>query len=298
VPLVRVNKAKRLRAAAAAADPYALANRHVPMVASAFAQAARNVIAPGNLAEILRSGPDVVPWFDPAKPETAMAWDAFSAPVGKALARVVAASIAVAKDRPNIPRVPVNERSLEWARKRGAKLIRGISADTRETVRRIIARGLERGHRADTMANAIKRSVGLLPREEAAVERRRELLAAQDLSDARVEALSDKYASDLLAARAERIARTETIAAQNRGLLDTWQEASAEGALPAGVQRVWSAAPESENPNRPCAICIELDGKTTSLDEPFYSEVLGEDLMTPPSHPGCRCNMLLRRGES
>lgn len=299
MPLILVNKARRLRVEHIAADPYALAGRHVVPVSRAYIHAARAAIAPGNLAELARLSPEqLAPWADAASPGSEAAWDALAEPLGKALAAAVSESARVAKDRPNIPRVPVNPRSLEWARERGSKLIRRISAEARETVRRIVERGLRRGQRADTMASAIKRSVGLLPREEAAVDRRRELLLGQDLPRARVEALSDQYAGELLAARAERIARTETIAAQNMGLLGTWQEASEEGQLPEGVQREWSAAPESDNPNRPCEICLELDGKQASLDEPFYSEELGEDVMTPPAHPQCRCTMTLRRGEA
>lgn len=190
--------------------------------------------------------------------------------------------------------VEVNPASVAWARQRGGKLIQGISARQRELVRRVVARGLERGQRADTMAAAIRRAVGLTERDEAAVERRRTSLLGAGAGEARAESEADEYAGSLLEARALRIARTETVAAQNMGLLDGWREAQEAGELPADQKRVWVSAPESPNPNRPCAICLGLDGQAVGLDEPFISEDVGE-VWAAPAHVSCRCTAVLRR---
>lgn len=196
--------------------------------------------------------------------------------------------------RPKL-QVPVNPASVEWARERGSKLVQEISARQRELIRGVVARGLKQGLRADTMARSIRRSVGLLEREEAAVERRRSLLLEQGASEATADARADSYAEELRGKRALRIARTETVAAQNQGLLDGWKEARNEGELPDTVKRQWVSAPESPNPNRPCQICLELDGQLAGLDEPFVSSIIGQ-VMAPTAHPACRCAQVLRRG--
>lgn len=196
--------------------------------------------------------------------------------------------------RPKL-RVPVNPASVEWARERGSKLVQEISARQRELIRSVVARGLKQGVRADAMARSIRRSVGLLEREEAAVERRRSLLLEQGASEATADARADSYAEELRGKRALRIARTETVAAQNQGLLDGWKEARDEGELPDTVKRQWVSAPESPNPNRPCQICLDLDGQLVGLDEPFVSKIIGQ-VMAPTAHPACRCAQVLRRG--
>ncbi|HSC14607.1 MAG TPA: phage minor head protein [Gammaproteobacteria bacterium] len=313
---MQINKARRLAQTARplpkAPDYYELAGRHVARMARAFQFTMQGALHPLAFEELqrraavrsattsLESIVAALPWHDTnveENPLVAQAWSPKLLEIAYSDLLAEVPTFGVEKRRA-VPRVRVNPRSLEWARERGGRLIRGISADTRETVRNIVGRSLQRGERADTMAAAIRRAVGLLPREEAAVDRRRSLLEAQDITPARVEALSDKYAGELLEARAMRIARTETIAAQNMGLLGTWQDAVETGRLPATVQRVWAAAPPSDNPNRPCSICIELDDKATGLEEPFYSEELGEDVVAPPAHPNCRCTMKLQRGES
>lgn len=310
MPLVLLAKARRASAAARerAAEVYGPAMRNLRPFAVAWATAATKAVPDPVFDEVLRRAaaraprrtPEeilaAVPWLDTEvtdNPLLASAWD--YAPLTNAYLRVLADVGEVEKRRRRVPTVRVNPRSIEWARERGSRLIRNVSASTKETVRNIVARHIERGERAESMVSAIRRAVGLLPREEQAVDTRRELLIDQGVSASRADELSDRYASDLREARAWRIARTETIAAQNRGLLDTWQEAADSGALPAGVVRVWSSAPESENPNRPCQICLDLDGTQAKLGEPFESELLESSVMTPPAHPNCRCTMTLQR---
>lgn len=197
-----------------------------------------------------------------------------------------------------VPTVRVNPLTLEWARRQSGTLIRGIGADARNAIRGIIARRLARGQRAESMVDQIRRHVGLLPAQSLAVERRAALLEQQGEAPDKVRRLTREYADGLLLQRALRIARTETTAAQNQGLLDTWREAQEAGELPDAVVRVWVAAPPSPNPNRPCPICLELDGLEVSLDEPYSSALLGSSVMRPPAHPGCRCTMTLRRGRA
>jgi len=210
----------------------------------------------------------------------------------------VLSSVQRIEKKRSVPTVRVNPLTLEWARRQSGTLIRGIGADARNSIRGIIARRLARGQRAESMVDQIRRHIGLLPRQSAAVERRAALLEQQGEAPDRIRTLTRQYSDELLFQRALRIARTETTAAQNQGLLDTWREAQEAGELPDAVVRVWVAAPPSPNPNRPCPICLELDGLEVSLDEPYSSAMLDAPVMRPPAHPGCRCTMTLRRGRA
>jgi hypothetical protein len=319
MPLVVVRKQDRWRRAPGAdkeqRQSFAIAARNVSRFARAFAEAVRALVTPTVVRELqsrAAAGATIeeivaaIPWLEEARPEAVEQWTEMARRFEAAHLRVLGEAAAdPARDRAaevqkrarRVPSVPVNPKSVAWARERGAALVRDISREARKVVRGVVARSLERGERADAMARRIRRAVGLLEREEAAVERRRELLLSQGVPERRAEQLSDKYADELLSARATRIARTETIAAQNRGLLDSWRAASDAGALPP-VVRVWVSAPPSDNPGRPCPICLELDGQETPLDEPFQSAQLGEAVMAPPSHPGCRCTQTLRRAEA
>lgn len=95
-------------------------------------------------------------------------------------------------------------------------------------------------------------------------------------------------------ARADMVARSETMRAGNRGVKLAYQEA--------GVTRLeWDAASD------PCPICQALDGKQIGIDEAFVQEggsfqyadgdvvktflANYETVETPPAHPNCRCTI-------
>jgi SPP1 gp7 family putative phage head morphogenesis protein len=80
-------------------------------------------------------------------------------------------------------------------------------------------------------------------------------------------------------ARAEMIARSESIRASNRGSQETYR---ASGVVD---RTMWVATPT----DRTCEICNELDGKVAELGEPFPFEDSYGDASGPPAHPNCRC---------
>jgi SPP1 gp7 family putative phage head morphogenesis protein len=78
-------------------------------------------------------------------------------------------------------------------------------------------------------------------------------------------------------ARAEMIARTETIRASNQAALEAYHES--------GVVhfKTWLPAPDA------CDICVEIGLKDPiPLDEPFFDDDYG-DGQAPPAHVNCRC---------
>jgi hypothetical protein len=200
----------------------------------------------------------------------------------------------LAKAKKKVPIIPVNPYSLKWIAERSLGLIEeGITKPQMDTIQRIFEYSHERGFRGKELVEEIKANIGLTTREYQAVLNRRELHRKLGMPEKKIKELTNKYQEKLMTARAKRIARTETITAQAHGRNTAWQIAQESGQL-ADVQRMWVAAPASPNPNRPCEICLELDGKTAKVGQPYESMFVGP-LDHPPAHPNCRCTETLMR---
>lgn len=141
-----------------------------------------------------------------------------------------------------------NPRAVDWARQHAADLISGISKTTRDNIRDMIASSLES-----------------------------EDETTSTLADKILDAIGDD-------ARAETIARTETIAAANAGQQEAWAQATEDGWLLGNEQQVWIVTPD----DKLCDDCNELDGVTADLGEDFDGGEYG-DVSGPPLHPNCRC---------
>jgi SPP1 gp7 family putative phage head morphogenesis protein len=141
-------------------------------------------------------------------------------------------------------------KAIEWAKTHTTELIEEMSKATRSAVQALVERSLE---------------------------------GEFDVSD-----LSDEIA-DLIGddARAETIARTETIAASNRGQQEAWDQAVEEGLLTGNETQEWITTPD----DRTCPICEPLDGVNVALGEQFDTELGKVD--GPPAHPRCRCALAL-----
>lgn len=192
--------------------------------------------------------------------------------------------------------IPVNRFSVKWINDRAGELIRQITEAERRRVRQILARNVGRRINAPFVQDQIASTVGLLPAEELRAQAVFDAAIADGVPRAAARARSGKIAARLLAARGERIARTETIQAQNQGKLDSWRVAGDNGLVPPGTKKTWVAATDSE---RTCRICGAppdapdgLDGQQVPVNEPFVSEIVGP-LDRPPAHPNCRCTMTL-----
>jgi SPP1 gp7 family putative phage head morphogenesis protein len=133
-----------------------------------------------------------------------------------------------------------NARAARWALEHSGWLIKEVSKTTRERVQEAVARAQISG----------------------------------DL---------DKQYEDILAAvgdeaRAEVIARTESMTAANAGQREGWDQAVEAGLLPEDATVSWIATDVD-----PCPECEALDGVSRTLDGEYPS---GE---FPPLHPNCRC---------
>lgn len=118
---------------------------------------------------------------------------------------------------------------------------------------------------------------------------------AKPLSPERIEAMVARYAQRFLKYRAEVIARTESLRAANMGVVGTWAQAAASGAVAAAlVRKEWIVGP----PERLCAVCRVVpernrgEGWGIGLEQAF--DTPNGPVQVPPLHPQCRCIVFCR----
>ena len=189
--------------------------------------------------------------------------------------------------------IPVNRFSAKWINERTGDLIKEITSAEKKRVRQVVMRNFGKRMTTPDVAAELGNTVGLLASEEARVQAAFDAALEKGTPRVVARAQSKEVANRLLFQRGKRIARTETIMAQNQGKLDSWKQAADEGIMPPGTMKTWIAATDSE---RTCKICGSEDGgldrMSVPVNEPFESEYVGL-LDRPPAHPNCRCTMTL-----
>lgn len=139
-----------------------------------------------------------------------------------------------------------NPEAIQWAKDHAAELVQGLSKVDREAVRDLVEDAFE------------------------------EQFDVDELSDRIADIIGDE-------ARAETIARTETMKASNMGQQLAWDDATEHGLLTGFERKQWITTPD----DRLCPVCEPMDGVTVGMDEMF--DVEGAHLEGPPAHPNCRC---------
>lgn len=142
-----------------------------------------------------------------------------------------------------------NPKAQEWIRDHAAETVSGVSRTTRQAIRDLVDAAFEEQFDVEDLADEISATVGIDP------------------------------------ARAETIARTETIRASNQGQQLAWDQAVEEGLLTGDEKQTWIVTPD----DRLCPICEPLDGQTVALGAQFAVD--GDFIDSPPAHPNCRCTV-------
>jgi Phage Mu protein F like protein len=243
---------------------------------------------------------------NPARAERAIPWDQVgeavltTAAMAVAQPLVVGTAQAAARDV-GIPmgRVRVAfgaaDPALGWvARTLTADLVTAVGDETRQAIRETLARILTDPTRGRLSPADLEPLIGLTSRDARAVDRLRAETVAQALEaglpQARAQATADRVAAQAarryLRARAQLIARTETIRAQELTRHLTWDRLQREGALPLDLVVEWATAEDA----KVCELCDPLDGDQVPLGGKFEG-----GYPHPPRHPACRCTTVLVR---
>jgi hypothetical protein len=162
----------------------------------------------------------------------------------------------------------VTTTALKILETNSGELITGVSSDTLDSVRRVLASNHIQGLGAIAGARLVRSVIFLLPRHADAVVRYAEGLRLQGVSEQRVGQLADLYASRLLNLRASTITRTEVIRASMSAQVAYWQQLQEEGII--DRDRTWMEWVVTED-DRLCPWCAPMDGKRVRIGEAFLS---------------------------
>lgn len=219
-----------------------------------------------------------------------------------------------------------NPEAVQWAKLRAAALVQGIHEDTRDKIRRLIARAHARGITPQETARQIRRMVGLTGRQWDAVSNLIDRVTEQGLRRAAaqnggryVPARVDPVTGREIAAHFDPPS-AEPTPAQLRAIQQQVQRQSQKyvaglsrqramliarteimASTNAGQQAVWQlAARQGVIPASverqwivtlddalDAKICLPLTDARAKLNEPFQPG----GFMQPPAHPGCRCTI-------
>lgn len=180
---------------------------------------------------------------------------------------------------------------------RTAELVNvNIQPTAKQVIQQSVQRSFEQALTPRQVADQIIGTIGLLPKQEAALRKYSYNLQIRNYPAASLQKLGAAYADRLLDQRAMMIARTETRMAFNRGQLSVWQQAAGQGLIDsATAKKVWVVDGD------PCPICEPMDGVAVGLDEMWVIEDdNGPRSVEVPteSHPHCFCGMEMDFGDS
>lgn len=164
--------------------------------------------------------------------------------------------------------------------------IQGITRETQEAIRAILAKGLENGTHPTTLARQIREQVGLTRQGVARVAKYRAKLEGEGRKPAMVNRMVASKTKALIAERAKLIATTEVARARGEGQRMQWERMVADGILKSEEWRQEWVTAHDEIVQK-CPICRPMDGQRVRIGEPFISPV--GPLANAPAHPRCRC---------
>jgi Phage Mu protein F like protein len=281
----------RLAAAAARAFRAAVEGALVATRAALDVDALTLALATRNLGHAERA----IPWDQVGEAVLQVAALRAAVPLVAATAQATAQGAGVPVGRARIAFGEADP-ALGWvARTLTADLVTAVGDETRQAIRETLARVLTDPTRGRLTPADLEPLIGLTSRDARAVDRLRgETLARAleaGLPPARAQATADQVAAQAarryLRARAQLIARTETIRAQELTRHLTWDRLQREGALPLALEVQWRVA---DTPTV-CEVCRPLDGQTVPLGGKFEPGGFAH----PPAHPACRCTTVLVR---
>lgn len=128
---------------------------------------------------------------------------------------------------------------------------------------------------------------------------KRAMETRKPLKPEEIDKMVSRYQERMIKARAQTIARTESLRATNVGVAETWRQAIADGKVDGNlVRKQWVLAKDE----RTCAECHGIakaqPKRGIPLDALFQNPKGRGPLKFPPAHPSCRCTHFVRLWEA
>ena len=186
------------------------------------------------------------------------------------------------------------------------RVVNGLGAEVRETVRQHIAIGLNDGKGPRAIARGIRPSIGLAPNQEEAVrnfrlalegdptkgspltrklrDRRfdRTLAKGEALTTKQMDAMENAYRRRWIAHNAETQARSFTLDAQRQGQRNAWESAAGDGLVDRGrLMHTWVTTMDGrERPEH-----AAMNGESVPFDQPYSNG----QMIPGETDFNCRC---------
>ena len=176
----------------------------------------------------------------------------------------------------------IDKYAVEWARAYAANDVTLIDRSTRDAIREIIVRGQLEGITPLEQAKLIKMHIGLDAVSSQALMNFVDQLIDDGYPIDSVHESAEKYAKQLLKARARRIALNETLVASAQGHYLATEDAFKRGVM----DKSWVGYRIVTPDERLCPICAEHAGERRELPDGVYASTGNR---TPKMHPLCRC---------
>lgn len=211
-----------------------------------------------------------------------------------------------------------NPNATKYLQSYDFNLIKQISDDTRTAVRGVVQNAFANGGHPYEQAKQIKEMIGLTDKQAQSVANFRRMLEEGDrgaltralrdkrhdpvlrralgelgegLDQDQIETMVGRYANNALKARAETIARTETINAAQAGQQLSWEQAAQKGFFErTKVRQGWLVTPDDRLCIW-CAVVPEMNIGGVPLGG-YFKTPLGP-VLRPTLHPQCRCSLYL-----
>lgn len=182
-----------------------------------------------------------------------------------------------------------NPAAVLWAQQHTGELIKQINDTSKQGIRQILTDAQAYGGHPYETARQIRQFIGLTDRQMKGVLNRQRELDEEGRPQAQVDRMIDAEIRRRIRARANTIARTETIAVSAAGQQLHWEDQLNKGYLDKdNMVKAWIVTPD----DRLCPICAAMQDEKTGIDQPF---LFGGK--APPRHPNCRCAIGLEEKE-
>ena len=174
-----------------------------------------------------------------------------------------------------------NLAAVQWASQHVAENIKQVNTASRAGINEILTNAQQYGGHPYETARQIRQFIGLTDKQVKGVLNKQSKLDEEGRSKEQVDRMIDADIRKKIRARANTIARTETIAASAAGQQLHWEDQMKKGYLNnAEMEKVWIITPD----DRLCPICAAMGTERTAIDGTF---LFGGK--APPRHPNCRC---------
>lgn len=214
-----------------------------------------------------------------------------------------------------------NKHAVAWADDNSAELVREVTAEQKDMIRRVVRDGVAAGKNPREVARDIRDSIGLTDYQAQIVANYRKALESGDWADAlgrelthggddrmvqraaaadkplsqgQIDKAVDRYRANWVAFRAETIARTEGLRTLHAGTNQLFRQAIDNGDVDAdSLTRQWNHASRGKN-SRDTHEAI--DGERRGVDEAFSIGLMypGDPDADPSDTINCRCVLSTR----